>query len=64
MSNEDKITKPFDTVQGLIGEYELKTDKPTVEGLSNFLERRKQYVLNEYRECCESRKQMSKVKNE
>jgi len=53
---EKSQTEPFDWIQSLIGEYETKTTKPTLEGFSMFLERRKQHTLFEYRKYLELRK--------
>jgi hypothetical protein len=44
------ITEGFDTIQCLIHEYETKYDHPTIEGFSMFLERRKQYLIQQYKE--------------
>lgn len=45
---KQEFEKPINAIQGLIGEYESKTDNPTLEGFSMWLERKKQYALQEY----------------
>ncbi len=49
---EKRIRESFDNIQGIIGEYESKTNKPTIEGFSMFLERKKQFHIQKYKEYC------------
>lgn len=45
---KQELKKCFNSIQGLIGEYESKTDNPSLDGFSMWLERKKQYALLEY----------------
>lgn len=44
------VAEGFNQLQALIAEYELKTEKPTIEGFSMYIERRKQLAIQQYRE--------------
>ncbi len=52
----NELRKGFDSVQGIIGEYEAKTSHPTLSDFSMWLERRKQYAILEYEKHSQNQK--------